>query len=199
MAKALSPLGPFITLYIEPLSSSTRTKSSSVGQGGDTGGIGGGAYFDGLRGGGGGRGDGGGGQRHVMGSLMSSFKRRPPDAGERTPSSGSRIGVHWSGPGFSCWGLKLAVTFMVRDRALAGLGLVLVWCGGRSGPGFGSGLATRSMTSRTSKHGWMMISGGGGDGLGGGGGRGAGGGGGAGLGGGGGHRRGGGRRMSLSR
>ena len=39
LAKALSP---FITGPIERLSSSTRTKSSSVGQGGDTGGIGGG-------------------------------------------------------------------------------------------------------------------------------------------------------------
>ena len=120
MAKALSPPGPFISLYIELLSSSTRTKSSGVGQssGGDTGGIGG-EYFDGLRGGsGGGSGDGGGGQRHVMGSPMSIFKRRPADAGLRTSSPGSRI--NWPGPGFSCWGLKLAVT--VRDSALAGLG-----------------------------------------------------------------------------
>ena len=125
---------------------------------------------------------------------MSRFKRRPADAGERTSSSGSRI--HWLGSGFSCWGLKLAVTLMARDGALAGLGLVFVWCGGRSGPGLGSGLA--SMSSRTSKHGWMMISGGG-VGRDGGGGRRAGGGGGAGLGGGGGHLRGGGRIMSSSR
>ena len=63
MAKALSP---FITGPIEPLSSSTRTKSRSVGQGGDTGGIGGGGLGLVLGGGGlglvcsGGGGDGGG-------------------------------------------------------------------------------------------------------------------------------------------
>ena len=74
MANALSPSCPSIDWYIEPLSSSTRTKSSGVAQscGGDDGGDGGGQWCEkatpplavtylpqGREGDGGGGGDGG--------------------------------------------------------------------------------------------------------------------------------------------
>ena len=55
LANAFSPLGPSMSLFIEPLSSSTRAKSIGVAQGG----LGEGGGDDGD--GGGGLGDGGGG------------------------------------------------------------------------------------------------------------------------------------------
>ena len=82
LAKAFSPLGPSIEptglgFFIEPLSSSTRTKSTAVAQGGlgegggdgeGGGGKGGGSGSEGAGGGdgdGGGEGDGGGGEGEV--------------------------------------------------------------------------------------------------------------------------------------
>ena len=77
LANAFSPLGPSMSLFIEPLSSSTRAKSIGVAQGGlgEGGGDGeGGCGVGGGGVGGGGEGDGGGGEGdvHPLHLRMSS-------------------------------------------------------------------------------------------------------------------------------
>ena len=68
LAKSLSPPATFITFFIEPLSSSTSTKSSGVGQSGGGGGEDGGK----------GEGEGGGGEGGGINASNLLPPLRPP-------------------------------------------------------------------------------------------------------------------------